>query len=167
MVQSEEDFRLLTHIQKELVLSAIDSCNANSATGGYIVYSTCSVTVEENEQVVQYALQRRPNVKLVPCGLEFGKEGFVKYRGKTFHPTMNLTRRYYPHTHNMDGFFVAKFKKTSNSYPQPEQRTSTGKQEQVKQEKEQEEEETPSESIAFNEDEDEKYIERALKKRRV
>lgn len=59
-----------------------------------------------------YALARRPNVKLVETNLTFGREGFTSYRGKKFHPSLKLTRRYYPHTYNVDGFFVAKFQKT-------------------------------------------------------
>jgi len=100
--KTEADFMKLPHLQKQLILAAIDSVDHHSKTGGYIVYSTCSVTVEENEQVVQYALNKRPNVKLCDTGLVFGKEGFTKIGGKTFHPSMKHTRRYYPHAYNVD-----------------------------------------------------------------
>jgi len=113
-----KDFEETSRIQKELLNTAIDLIDASSKTGGYVVYSTCSVSIEENEAVVEHALQTR-NVELVSftSNVNFGVEGFTKYRERRFSPSMNLCRRYYPHIHNMDGFFVAKFKKTSNEIP--------------------------------------------------
>ncbi|KIV91919.1 ribosomal RNA small subunit methyltransferase B [Exophiala mesophila] len=111
--KNERDFLALPHMQKQLLLAAIDSTDHNSKTGGYIVYSTCSVTVEENEGVVQYVLRKRPNVRIVDTGLgSFGTEGFRSYMNKKFDDRMNLTRRYFPHRENVDGFFVCKLKKT-------------------------------------------------------
>ena len=113
--KTERDFMLLPHLQKQLLLSAIDSVDHASKTGGYIVYSTCSVTVEENEQVVQYALSKRSNVRLVETGLTFGVDGFVSYMGKKFDARMKMTKRFYPHKYNVDGFFVSKLQKIGPS----------------------------------------------------
>ncbi|KAJ5318174.1 hypothetical protein PENANT_c052G06100 [Penicillium antarcticum] len=112
--KNERDFLAIPHMQRQLLLAAIDSVDHASKTGGYIVYSTCSVTVEENEAVVQYVLRKRPNVKIVDTGLgDFGSPGFLSYMGKKFDAKMALTRRYFPHRENVDGFYVCKLKKTA------------------------------------------------------
>ena len=107
----------MSHLQKELITAAIDCCKP----GGYVVYSTCSVTVEENEWVVDYALKNR-YVKVVETGVEVGEEGYTKYMDKRFDNSMKLTKRIFPHIHNMDGFYFAKLRKLQNGSRKDEEK---------------------------------------------
>ncbi|GMM53854.1 rRNA (cytosine-C5-)-methyltransferase [Maudiozyma humilis] len=160
--RTEKDFIQIPHLQKQLLLSAIDSVDCNSKHGGVIVYSTCSVAVEEDEAVVNYALRKRPNVKLVETGLAIGKEGFTSFRGKTFHPSVKLTRRYYPHTYNVDGFFVAKFQKIGPS-PHDDNQASAYEKEALAREEAMQEGIIHEDFANFDDKEDEKYIKKSKK----
>lgn len=161
--RTEKDFMQIPHLQKQLLLSAIDSVDANSSTGGVIVYSTCSVAVDENEAVVDYALRKRPNVKLVDTELQIGKEGFTSHRGKNFSPKLSLTRRYYPHTYNVDGFFVAKFKKIA---PAPQDVSKAGAKEKEALARAEAEEEgiIHGDFAEFDNEEDAEIIDKSIKR---
>lgn len=162
----EADFRRLSDLQKDMLLHAIDAVDASSPTGGVIVYATCSVTIDENEAVVAYALRKRRNIRIESTGLQFGDEGYVRFRGKNFGPDMKLCRRYWGHKHNLDGFFVCKLRKLSNQIP-------TVKDDDSERESEEDEEtevengtdgEERMEQSLWNEEEDQKYIEESRMK---
>ena len=76
---------------------------SNAAThvklGGSLVYSTCSVTVEENEGVVLRLLDEQPDFRLIEAQPRIGSPGLEG---------LEKAQRLYPYLHGCAGFFVAK-----------------------------------------------------------
>ncbi|KAL0249355.1 hypothetical protein GEMRC1_004587 [Eukaryota sp. GEM-RC1] len=104
--RTDDDIKKTTHLQKELLRTAISL----TKSGGTIVYSTCSITLEENEEVIDYALSSCP-VSIVDTGIEFGEPGIYVNGSKVLNKKVTLCRRFYPHVHNIHGFFVCKLRK--------------------------------------------------------
>ncbi|HEX6363589.1 MAG TPA: RsmB/NOP family class I SAM-dependent RNA methyltransferase [Albitalea sp.] len=68
--------------------------------GGRLVYGTCSLLAEENEQVVRAFLAAHPDFRLVPAKEVLERQG-VKLEGAGDY------LRLLPHVHGTDGFFAA------------------------------------------------------------
>jgi 16S rRNA (cytosine967-C5)-methyltransferase len=86
-------------IQKVL----IEKAASHLKKGGFLVYSTCSVTVEENEEVIKGFLEGHPEFRLVEPKPKLGTQGLLGLRE---------AQRLYPSVHMCEGFFIAKLEKS-------------------------------------------------------
>jgi len=80
----------------------ISNCAEKVKAGGVLAYSTCSITVEENEMIIERFLKWHPEFSLVEIDPKIGVPGL---RGLT------KCQRLYPHVHQCNGFFIAKLQK--------------------------------------------------------
>jgi NOL1/NOP2/sun family putative RNA methylase len=76
--------------------------------GGTVVYSTCTFAPEENEAVLQCALDRH-DCRLLEYDLPLEHApGLREWDGRTFDDSMRRAKRIYPHHNDTGGFFCAK-----------------------------------------------------------
>jgi 16S rRNA (cytosine967-C5)-methyltransferase len=99
------DLADLAETQLAILISAISQL----APAGRLIYSTCSLEKEENENVIERALLRNTSVRVLDCRLELER---LKTQGELICPDLDsLTSGPYlrtiPGTHPCEGFFAA------------------------------------------------------------
>ncbi|MDA3860264.1 MAG: RsmB/NOP family class I SAM-dependent RNA methyltransferase [Melioribacteraceae bacterium] len=110
---TENHATALSETQFKLLVSGIKSAKI----GAEILYSTCTLTLEENELVIEKMLEKYP-VELMDIELPVkSHSGFIKYGEKQLNPDLAKTRRIIPWEINSEGFFIAKFKKIGETVP--------------------------------------------------
>ena len=82
----------------------LESSSRQVRKGGRILYCTCSLTTEENEQVIQRFLKFHPQFELRPILEGHGSPGL---RG------LSDCRRFYPHRDGTAGYFIARLQSNS------------------------------------------------------
>ena len=102
---SEEN--VLTCAKRQIEI--LENCQSCVKAGGYLLYSTCTYSVEENEGVIEEFLSRHPEFSLVEVKEELKAttaDGLGKFKA---------ARRFYPHKSRGEGQFIALLKKDENS----------------------------------------------------
>lgn len=101
----------LGDLQLRLLIAAIKMLKV----GGEIVYSTCTLTFEENEFIIDKVLQKYP-VSLLDFELPIeSQKGFTDFGEIKLKDQVSKTRRIIPWLADTDGFFIAKLKKTGET----------------------------------------------------
>jgi len=99
--QTPQDIIELTAKQSRILARAAKLVKA----GGRLIYATCSLLQEENEQIAEAFLAANADYKLVPANEILAQQQIALDTGKYL--------KLLPHLHQTDGFFAAVFERTS------------------------------------------------------
>lgn len=88
----------------------IESCFGLLAPGGLLIYSTCTLSPEENEGVIDALLRKHGDADVEEISIIPPRHavGVTEWRGTRYDDRMTRCVRLYPHHHGTQGFFVAR-----------------------------------------------------------
>lgn len=110
---SEGNVKMCAERQKAILENAVKALK----NGGYIIYATCTFSLEENEMTIDNFLQAHPEFELIPV-----KESVINATADGIHfdgcKTENISyaRRFYPHKSKGEGQFAAVLHNKNDSY---------------------------------------------------
>ncbi len=102
----------LSRVQYQLLVSAIKALKV----GGELVYSTCSITPEENEMLIHRLIGEYP-LQIIEPAKELSRlfsPGWIKYADLDLNPSLAQAIRVWPQRQRMEGFFVVKLRKLAS-----------------------------------------------------
>jgi 16S rRNA (cytosine967-C5)-methyltransferase len=99
----EKDLEELVAKQEQI----LNQAHGLVKVGGRLIYATCSLFAEENDDQIRKFLAHQPNFKLLPISQVW--HSVLGTQCPVTTDTLQLT----PHLHNVDGFFVAVMERTS------------------------------------------------------
>jgi NOL1/NOP2/sun family putative RNA methylase len=105
--KSMADIRFCATREDEMLEAAVNFLSE----GGSMVYSTCSIAPEENEYIIDGILKQHPEIEVVEIPTKFGTPGYSEPYGVRLSESLTLTRRFLPHLHGTEGFFICKLRK--------------------------------------------------------
>ncbi len=112
---SEENVAICAARQKSILANAPELIRG----GGYLLYSTCTYSLEENEMIIDGFLTEHPDFHLIPVRPELRAvtaDG-IAFEGAR-HSELTLCRRFYPHRARGEGQFIALLQKDASSEKQ-------------------------------------------------
>ncbi len=110
---SQENVLMCAERQAEILDCAVKSLKS----GGYIIYATCTFSLEENEMAINEFIKSHPNFELVPVKKEVQEstaEG-ICFEGCEC-KNIQYARRFYPHIAKGEGQFMAVLHNTDENY---------------------------------------------------
>lgn len=105
------------HVRECAALQAkiLDQAYRMLSTDGILVYSTCTFSPEEDEQIIDKLLAKYPDLELLPIEKKDGIEGGRPDWTESKNQTVSRTARLWPHRLSGEGHFVAKLQKRGDS----------------------------------------------------
>ncbi|MBR3818752.1 MAG: methyltransferase domain-containing protein [Clostridia bacterium] len=110
---SNENVIMCSERQSEI----LDNAAKLVTNGGYIIYATCTFSVEENEMTVDNFLKNHPEFELVPVNKRIIKHTVdgIEFEGCEC-KDIKFTRRFYPHVSKGEGQFMAVLHNTLDTF---------------------------------------------------